>query len=58
MSDSIQKSFKVTMDDDEYALFRQIKKEFGVRADAEVLRILIRYYHKKETEEGKVRKGS
>lgn len=53
MSDSVVKSFRVTMEDEEYETFLKIKKDLGLRADAEVLRHLIRYYHKKEiTKEG------
>lgn len=48
MSESIVKSFRVTMEDEEFETFQRIKKELGLRADAEVLRYLIRYYHKEE----------
>lgn len=48
MSGSVVKSFRVTMTDEESEVYMRIKKELGLRADAEVLRYLINYYNKHE----------
>jgi hypothetical protein len=48
MVESVVKSFRVTMNDEEFETYQRIKEDLGLRADAEVLRHLIKYYHKKE----------
>jgi len=45
------KSFRVTMSEDEFQIFTQIKDSLGLRADAEVLRYLMNYYNKREIQQ-------
>lgn len=45
------KGIKISIDDEFWAKFQQIKKELGLTSDSEVVRFVITQYYKREFQE-------
>lgn len=52
------KGIKISIDDEFWEKFQQIKKELGLTSDSEVVRFVITQYYKKEFQDKKEQKKS